>query len=253
MTSLNFTPRVPVFDGNVRVGHTDSEPSPCGSRSELLAEMDAFGVARAAIYHAQADAFSAMAANLCLEDWLGDDDRLVPQWSVLPTAESMAQLRALHEQGRAQCVRLFNAREAGLPFRPWAYSRLLSWLDDERISLWIPLPDADPDELVTTLQAFPTLVTVLVGAHYQHALWVRPLLEALPNAHLELSRYEVPGEIEALRGEFGTERLVYGSWYSRYAMGPMLFYLHHTSLSEAELALVCAGNLERILRTGGRS
>jgi hypothetical protein len=30
-------------------------------------------------------------------------------------------------------------------------------------------------------------------------------------------------------------------------MGPMLFYLHYTNLSEEELALVCAGNLERIL------
>ena len=44
-----------------------------------------------------------------------------------------------------------------------------------------------------------------------------------------------------------SQRLVYGSWYSRYALGPMLFYLHHTNLSEEELALVCAGNLERIL------
>ena len=69
----------------------------------------------------------------------------------------------------------------------------------------------------------------------------------MPNAYLELSRYEPIGEIEALRDEFGTERLVYGSWYPRYAMGPMLFYLHHTNLTDAELALVCAGNLARIL------
>lgn len=32
--------------------------------------------------------------------------------------------------------------------------------------------------------------------------------------------------------------------------GPMLFYLHHTSLTDEELALVCAGNLERILGEG---
>jgi hypothetical protein len=58
--------------------------------------------------------------------------------------------------------------------------------------------------------------------------------------------------VEALRDEYGAERLVYGSWYWRYAMGPMLFYLHHTDLSEEELALVCAGNLERILGGGTR-
>ena len=97
------------------------------------------------------------------------------------------------------------------------------------------------------MQGYPDLVTVLVGAHYVHHLLVRPLLTWLPNAHLELSRYEPIGEIEALRTEFGARRLVYGSWYPQYAMGPMLFYLHHTDLSEEELASVCAGNLARIL------
>ena len=118
----------------------------------------------------------------------------------------------------------------------------LSWPANPR-----NLPDADAHELVSTLQVYPDLVTVLVGAHYLHALWVRPILEALPNAYLELSRYEPLGEVEALRDTFGAERLVYGSWYPRYAMGPILFYLHHTTLSQKELALVCAGNLERIL------
>jgi hypothetical protein len=45
----------------------------------------------------------------------------------------------------------------------------------------------------------------------------------------------------------GAKRLVYGSWYSRYAMGTMLFYLHHMNVSEEELAMICAGNLEHIL------
>jgi len=86
-----------------------------------------------------------------------------------------------------------------------------------------------------------------------HHLLVRPLLARLPNAHLELSRYEPIGEIEALRDEFGAHRLVYGSWYWQYAMGPMLFYLHHTDLNDEELARVCAGNLERILGPALRS
>ena len=76
------------------------------------------------------------------------------------------------------------------------------------------------------------------------------MLAALPNACLELSRYEPICEIESLRDEFGAERLVYGSWYSRLAMGPMLFYLHHTNLTDAELTSICAGNLERILQGG---
>ena len=98
---------------------------------------------------------------------------------------------------------------------------------------------------------FPDLVTVLLGAHYTHALFVRPLLKYLPKAYLELSRYEVLGELEAIMDRFGSERFVYGSFYPRYAMGPMLFYLHRIHSSEKDLAAVCAGNLERILEEGG--
>ncbi|CAN5726496.1 hypothetical protein BH10CHL1_BH10CHL1_14050 [soil metagenome] len=246
MTTLNFKPRVPIFDANIRVGDSYAAPSPCRNQADLLAEMDRHGIARAVIYHAQTEEISPIEGNQFLETWLGDN-RLTPQWSVMPTTASLAQIETLHRQNRLSSVRLHDTRSAGLPFRPWAYDTLLTWLSTHGIPLWIPLPDTDADELVTTLQGYPELVTVLIGAHYVHHLPVRPLLTALPNAYLELSRYEPIGEIEALRDEFGARRLLYGSWYPRYAMGPMLFYLHHTNLSEEELALVCAGNLERIL------
>lgn len=252
MPSLHFKPRVPVFDAHVQVGDAPDAPAPARDRAGLLAELDRHGVGRALIYHAQAEQRSTLESNVYLEEWLGDDGRLAPLWCVLPTDESLAQVRALHERGRVRCVRLTSPRPEGLPFRPWAYDPLLSWLERAQIPLWIPLPGCEPDEVVSTLQTYAGLVTVLCGAHYVHALWVRPMLRALPNAYLELSRYEPIGEIEALRDEFGAERLVYASWYSRYVMGPMLFYLHQTDLSDAELALVCAGNLERILRGEGR-
>jgi hypothetical protein len=247
MNSLRFNARVEVFDANVRVGDRYDESGPCPNRVALLAEMNRHGVERAVIYHAQTDEISPLDGNVALEAWLDDDNRLVPQWSVLPVAASLEQIQTLHQQGRVSSVRLHDTWTVGLPFRPWAYDELLSWLHKERVPVWIPLLELNADDLVTTLRAYPDLVTVLVGAHYVHHLLVRPVLAALPNAYLELSRYEPIGEIEALRNEFGAQRLIYGSWYGRYAMGPMLFYLHHTSLSEEELALVCAGNLERIL------
>ena len=251
MTSLHFTPSVPVFDANVCVGDGFKEASPCRTRTDLLAEMDAFGVGRALVYHAHTEAMSPLVGNDLLRDWLDGEGRLVPQWSVVPTADSMAQVRALYEQKWVTCVRLHDTWSAGLPFQPWAYDSLLSWLSETGIPVWIPLPEADAGDIVATLQAYPELVSVLVGAHYTHALWVRPMLRALPNAYLELSRYEPIGEVEGLRSEFGVLRLLYGSWYPRYAMGTMLYYLHHVGMSDEELASVCAGNLERILG-GGR-
>ena len=247
MVSLKFKARIPIFDANIRVGDLHNELSPCRNRDQLLTEMDLHGVRRALVYHVQAETISPIDGNRYLESWLDNDGRTYPQWLVMPSSDSISQIQTLYAKGKVQSVRLYDTQSVGLPLRPWAYDGLLSWLSEVRVPTFISLPDANSDELVTTLSAYPELVAVLVGAHYQHALWIRPVLTALPNAYLELSRYEPIGEIEALRDEFGANRLIYGSWYPRYAMGPMLFYLHHTTLTEAELALVCAGNLTRIL------
>lgn len=247
MIALSFKARIPVFDANIRVGDLYNELSPCRNRDQLLTEMDLHGVHRALVYHAQAETMSPLDGNCYLESWLDNDNRTYPQWLIMPTPDSISQVQTLHAKGKVRSVRLYDTWSVGLPFRPWVYDELLSWLNQVRVPTFISLLGVDSDELVTTLSAYPELVTVLVGAHYQHALWVRPVLTALPNAYLELSRYEPIGEIEALRDEFGAKRLIYGSWYPRYAMGPMLFYLHQTTLTEVELALVCAGNLTRIL------
>ncbi len=252
MSSLSFSPRVPVIDANVCVGNHHTGPSPCQSPAQLLAEMDFHGVRRAVIYHAQGEQISPTDGNTYLEDWLDGAGRLIPQWTVAPVETSMEQIAELHSQGRVQSTRLHDCQSAGLPFLPWGYDRLLSFLTEARIPLWIPLMDVEADHLVTTLKAYPELHTVLVGAHYTHALVVRSLLEASPRAVLELSRYEPIGEVEALVNQFGADRFVYGSWYPRYAMGPILFYLHHTRISDDELALICTGNTDRLLNLARR-
>ena len=106
-------------------------------------------------------------------------------------------------------------------------------------------------EVMDILRAFPDLVTVLLGAHYVHSYYVRPLLK-LPNTYLELSRYEVLRELEALVNEFGAERLLYGSFYPRLAMGPILYYMHTVGFDEATLRTMCTDNVERILAGGER-
>lgn len=247
MSSLNFSPRVPVIDANVCVGNHHTGPSPCQSPAQLLEELDFHGVRRAVIYHAQGEQISPTDGNMYLEDWLDEEGRLIPQWTVAPVDTSMTQIAELHGQGRVTSARLHDCQSAGFPFLPWGYDDLLSFLTAARIPLWIPLMDVDVRDLVTTLKAYPDLHTVLVGAHYTHALVVRGLLDASPHAVLELSRYEPIGEVEALVERFGADRFIYGSWYPRYAMGPILFYLHHTRMSDQELAQICAGNTERLL------
>ena len=155
MTSLSFKPRVPVFDANVKVGDAHDELSPCPDRAGLLAEMDTHGVQRAVIYHALADRTSPMDANRALENWLGDDGRLYPQWAAHPTRRSLEQIRGLHAQGRVSSVRLAGLDIVDFPFRPWSYDPLLSWLSQEGIPLWLALPEMDAHELVSHASGLP--------------------------------------------------------------------------------------------------
>ena len=246
MSSLTFSPRVPVIDANICVGNHNTGPSPCQTPTELLAEMDIFGVQRAVIYHAQGEHISPTDGNTMLANWLDKDGRLIPQWAVMPVEVSIKQIEDLYAQGKASSVRLHNTH-GNLPFRPWGFDNLLSFLSEVEIPLLIPLVDVDLNDLAITLNSYPTIQTVLIGAHYTHNLAVRNLLLANSNTVLELSRYEPIGAVEDLVDEFGAERFIYGSWYPRYAMGPILFYLHHTRISEEDLALICGGNTERLL------
>ena len=251
MGELNFKPRVPVFDANIGVGHGFDQPAPFDNPAELLNEMDRHGVGRALIYHIQGEAISGLDGNEALAEWADGEVRLSPQWTASAETDSQRQLQELHGVGKVKSVRLHSTQlgssSVGIPFVDWIYGDMLEWLQAERLPLWISLADTPSTEIMGTLKLFPNLVTVLLGAHYSHAILVRPLLKHLPNAHLELSRYEALGGVVALKYEFGVERLIYGSFYPRYAMGPMLYSIHHTGLSDIELSAICEGNLKRIL------
>ena len=248
MTSLDFQSRVPVFDANVGVGHRHDRVSPYSEASELVEEMQRHGVSRALIYHVQGEAISPIWANEALQDWDGTAFQL--QWVAGTGDDVLRQLGEFHASNRVNSVRLHSPGEDRVPFVDWLYSPLLEWLSSEKIPLWVSLADRSPVEVMDTLMKFPDLSTVLVGAHYVHSTIVVPMLRKLANAHLELSRYENLAGIEKLTEEFGAKRLLYGSYFPRYAMGPMLYYLHHSDIDDTDLSAICAGNLERKLEGG---
>ena len=244
LANLDFSPAVTLFDANISVGTGRLELGRTVERQALLHELDRHGVGRAVVYHRHADEVSPIYGNILLQQWLHSDQRLLPLWSVLPTDDSLTQITELHQAGLVRAVRLSSA--AGLPFAPWIYHDLLSWLTTHDLPLWIALPDRDPAALVATLRNYPQLRVLLTEVHYSHALIVERMLAALPGLHLELSRFEPLDGVRRLIARFGVERLVYGSAYPRYALGPIAYYLHHCDLDRAQLTQICSGNLERL-------
>ena len=264
MTSRNFTAPGPGIDANVGVGHKTKRPAPFDTPDELMTEMQRHGVERALVHHQAGETGSAIEANELLTKWCSDDGPLTYQWTAGPEADSLKQLQQLRADGKVDNVRLHDCAASGLPFVDWLYGDLLEWLQAEKIPLWVsmanewdptwlsPMPMTPVTEIMDTLRKFPDIVTVLVGAHYSHAHFLRPFLKLLPNSYIELSRYEVLADLEKIIAEYGAGRFVYGSFYPRYAAGPMLFYIHNIGLSDADLKGICAGNLEAILEGGAK-
>ena len=189
MSTLDFRPRVPVFDANIGVGHRHDRPFPCPDPDSLLEEMDRHGVGRGLVYHLQGERISHIAGNEALAEW--EHEALVPQWVAGPGNDSLRQLQSLHGGGRLRSVRLHNTEECRVPFVDWVYGELLAWLDAEGIPLWVSLADTptgrDPWR---PCAATPACAPCSLGAHYTHSAVLAPMLERLPNASLELSRFE---------------------------------------------------------------
>jgi predicted TIM-barrel fold metal-dependent hydrolase len=178
--------------------------------------------------------------------WIGGQARLVPQWCA---HLAMDLLGYFAERVEATGVRAVRAapRLGRYPFTPWIVDEWLGWLRDTGRALWISLDEVEADALHTTVRRHPDLRLVLADGHYSHHAVIWPVLRALPNVTLELSRYDVAGGVCRLVDAFGTHRFVFGSAYPDLAPEPYLFYLHHAGLDDDALRAVCAGNLERLL------
>lgn len=248
--SLSFKADVPVFDANVGIGHLVDDPCPFEKPAQLLKEMQRHGVDRALLYHRLGEKISAFEGNELMMKWTEEGGPFTFQWVASPDKHTFKQLQELHGNGKVTSLRL-HAIQHYVPFIDWIYADLLEWIQAEQIPLWISLPDTPTTELIPILKTFPKLKVVFVGAHYVDAMLVRPLLKNMVGSYLELSRYEVLGELEDLKEEFGVERFLYGSYYPRLAMGPMLFYIHRIGLSSDELEAVCGKTLEKILAGAG--
>ena len=225
--------------------------------SELLADMDRFGVDRALIQHNAVGMLGAEKANRRLVEILKEDDpeqRLECVWCLLP-----AQCGELPEPGEFfEAMRRNNVHALTIdPFNHrYVPCRLtLGKYLDEAIKRNIPVFlnsfAGKWNELYAFLKEFPELCCVVHGGDkWCNDRYLRPLLENYPGVHVELSGYWVPEGIADLAKTYGAERLLYASGFPRYDHGAAMLQLKHSGLSDEEISLIAGKNLERLL--GGR-
>lgn len=246
------------FDAECRLGtfrlHQPKAPT---TAQALVGELEANGISRALVYHADAIGYDPMEGNQRLLAAIKGWPQLEPCWVVLPhhTGEmppSDAVVRMMLDAG-VSAARIFP-RTFRVPFRVWALDALLSALAAHRIPLWVDFGHQgwseeaiDFEGLYEIAQAFPELPIVLVRPNIGTERGLYPLMERCPQLYVETSYYTVHRGIERLSLTFGPQRILFGTGLPDRAPGPAITALSYSALTPSARSAIAGGNLTRLL------
>jgi predicted TIM-barrel fold metal-dependent hydrolase len=238
------------FDCNAGFGWF-AAPSlrPAPTAADLLAEMDACGIARALVTHAMQRDGSPEEGNRIVLDEIAGSERLEAAWVVLPpeTGEfpPPAELAPRMAAAGVRALRLFPRTHRCL-----LTGEGLAGVLDQALERRIPLllHEAEWDQVDALLQRRPAL-TLVVCAHGPKGddRRFRPLLDHYQRLHVDTSRYEPAGGIEDLCRAAGPERILFGTNFPAGPIGGPRLMLDGADIPESARSMIASENLDRLL------
>jgi len=232
-----------VFDANVRLGPSGVHGELALETTDLLAEMDRFGIKQALVSHFAAEEYDVEEGNRALARDL--HPRLVPVWAALPGQGFIEKLWAL----RPAAVRLsFGVRKHNFSPATWCSGELYESLQERSILTTMAREDIEWDSLASLLQNFPRLPVLLLETGYRADRYLFPLLHRHSNLYIETSTYVAHRQLESFVDRFGAEHLVFGSRLPLYTPGAALAVLASARILDEAKFAIAGGTLRQLLR-----
>lgn len=242
------------FDANCRVGDTTNVP--CPGVTELLGEMDRYGVAAALVRHGNLDDGSAPFTNAELARMLMEQDRserLTGVWCILP--EQCGELPPPDEFFSSMA----DNRIGALTLQPFVHrwipcrltiGKLMDAAAERRVPILLNAFARKWNELYGFLEEFPDNICVYVESVGKWGIdrQIRPLLEHYDNFYFETAGYWIPEGIRDLAEKYGADRILYGSNFPQYNQSCSMLQLKHSGLDAGSVARIAGGNLERLIK-----
>lgn len=215
---------------------------------ELLQEMDFCGIDQALVYPAGARFGSPSDWNTRLLEDIRRTPRLSPTCTILPSqTDEMMQPEDLLTHLRGKGIRALRAFPQEHRYRvdKRTFGDLCELLTERRIPLFVKENLLALGEL---LKDFPDLTVVAVNQG-PHSLerYLRPMIEAYPNLHIETSYYIIEGAIEEFCARYGAERILFGTGFPDNCRGGAVLQLLHADIPESARQAIAADNLRRLL------
>lgn len=250
---FDFKPTVEVWDANASLGPRHDFKVSVDNAEQTLEEMDRLKIEKAIVYSPHSVGFDSNDGNNYLIDLIDSNKRLIPQFVFNPTWDNLEQFQEEIEKNQISSVRMTPGVHK-YPFKNWIVKPWLSWLQESRIPLWIPLSyeflgdesPVNPSELHETISQYPRLQVVISDVHYKFS-WIFQFLEDLPNCHVEISQIIGTGAIEELIQRIGYERILFGSGFPENNIGRQLYSVHQSELEKNVLEAICYKNIQELL------
>lgn len=243
---IEFKSSVPVFDCNVSLGRIHTSRLVVDSAEETILAMDHVGVEKALIHNPYGVNYDPVYGNEKLMKSIEGVNRFIPQFTCNPSTFDIHTFSENVENNNVKALRMEPSKQ-NFPFVNWIVGDCMDWIVKKELTLFIPVTDLNPVEFHNTMKLYPNSKVVLSDVHYSHVPWAIPLLKALPNLYVEISKFSISDSLIRLLNVVGEGRILYGSKFPYQPMGPQLYSLHRWGISEASLKAICSENLKIIL------
>lgn len=221
--------------------------------TELLRDLDDYGIHAALVRHAQSFHHDAMQGNRrLLAEIAPHRARLAPCWVVGPHhCGDYPQPDALVSQMEAGGVRAIQLcpKRHGYPAHADLLGPLASALNPRRTLILVSVNDlyADYEGWKRLCAAFDNCPVVMIDSGWGELRFVDACMRACPNLHLAFSRQQANRIVEWMADRYGIGRCLLGSNLPQMSGGAARGFIDWTLLPEPDCRRFAGENLARLL------
>jgi len=241
-----FNIDIPIFDGNIYFGKKQGLIFYFNNKNNLLKILNDTNIEKAVVHHIHGIYYDTEIGNQKLIDMIADEKRLIPQFIVNFSVDSLIDFSKNVEKYKIKTLRI-TPKEHNYPFILWMVKDWLGWMEENSMVLCLPYYQIDSKEIYETLVKFKKLKVVISEVHYSYFSTFIKIVEILPNIYVDISKFYMMDGINFLINKIGYKKILFGSGLPEYSPAPYIFYLYRCGLKKNVIKAISYDNLYELI------
>ncbi len=247
----NIKSDLTFFDCNVFIGRHQNPYIDSPFNISILEDtMIASGLSGGLIYHSASFLYDASYGNKILLDEAKGKTEFKLVWIALPeycTPETNAEnFISQLKKNKISAVKIFP-RYHNFNVVTGSLDLLFNFLSEEKIPLLADQEEISWEEIVYILNRYNEMPFLLQNTGYRMERYIIPFFDKYKNFYLDISRYQAHGGIEYLCGQFGSDRILFGSGMPVFSAEPIMMMINYADISLKEKQNISSNNIIRLL------